>query len=71
MAASTAADIVVLLESGSLVGPGWLDRLLAALDADPRPGLAGPSTNLAWNEQGVFPGSGDTFAQELQITLSP
>src|SRR5437870_352633 len=45
------ADVAVLLESGSMVGPGWLDHLLAALDADPHNGLAGPSTNICWNEQ--------------------
>jgi O-antigen biosynthesis protein len=48
------ADVVLLLESGALVGPDWLDHLLSALQADPRNGLAGPSTNRSWNEQGVF-----------------
>ncbi len=63
LAANTDADILVLLESGSIVGPGWLDRLLAALEADPQHGLAGPSTNLAWNEQNVFPQArGDSAA---------
>jgi O-antigen biosynthesis protein len=47
------ARVVVLLESGALVGPRWLDYLLAALDADPRNGLAGPSTNRSWNEQNI------------------
>lgn len=51
----TDADVLVLLESGVRVAPGWLDRLLAALNADPRNGLAGPSTNNAWNEQSAFP----------------
>lgn len=60
LVAASHADIMVLLESGALVGPGWLDCLLAALDADPRNGLAGPSTNYAWNEQGVYPHSGGT-----------
>jgi glycosyltransferase involved in cell wall biosynthesis len=55
LAAATRAEIVVLLESGAQVGPGWLDYLLAALEAGPRHGLAGPSTNLAWNEQAAFP----------------
>ena len=49
----------VLLESGSLVSPGWLEAL-AALDTDPVNGLAGPSTNLAWNEQAAFPHGGST-----------
>lgn len=54
LATNSAADIVVLLESGSQVGPGWLDHLLAALDAGERNGLAGPTTNYAWNEQCVY-----------------
>lgn len=48
------ADVVVFLEGGCRVGPEWLDRLLRALDADEGHGLAGPSTNRAWNEQGAF-----------------
>ena len=49
---ATASRAIVLLESGSLVARGWLERLLAGLAADPAYGLAGPSTNLCWNEQG-------------------
>lgn len=67
LAAWSDAKLLVLLESGSIVGPGWLDHLLAALAADPSHGLAGPSTNRAWNEQGGFPGAGGTFA-EIQRT---
>ena len=47
-------DFAVFLEAGSLVGPGWLNRLLAALHSGPNVGLAGPTSNRAWNEQGVF-----------------
>jgi hypothetical protein len=47
LAAATDAPVVMLLESGVLVRPGWLDSLLATLDADPFRGLAGPSTNRA------------------------
>jgi O-antigen biosynthesis protein len=60
LAAPADTEVVVFLESGCLVGPGWLDRLLLALDADPRNGLAGPTTNDCWNEQGVYRHSGDT-----------
>lgn len=62
LVSSRTAATYVLLESGSLVAPGWLARLLAALAADPRNGLAGPSTNLAWNEQAVARRSGSTPA---------
>ena len=61
LASATDADVLVLLESGALVGPGWLDHLLAALDADKHNGLAGPSTNRIWNEQCVFPRGGSTL----------
>ena len=54
LAAHSDAAVVVLLESGARVGPGWLEHLLRGLETDPQNGLAGPSTNLSWNEQGVF-----------------
>jgi GT2 family glycosyltransferase len=52
LAAATDAAVIVLLESGSLVGPRWLELLLAALKTSGC-GLAGPSTNLGWNEQAL------------------
>jgi glycosyltransferase involved in cell wall biosynthesis len=62
------ADVYVLLENGARVAPGWLERLLAALAADPRHGLAGPSTNWCWNEQRAFPGGGGTWAELEQAS---
>ena len=44
LATNSDAGVLVLVESGSLVGPQWLDLLLAALDRTGC-GLAGPSTN--------------------------
>jgi glycosyltransferase involved in cell wall biosynthesis len=67
------ADVYVFLESGSLVGPGWLGHLLAALAADDSHGLAGPTTNLAWSVQGEWRGRGatarnvDEIAQHLAL----
>ncbi|HWS54790.1 MAG TPA: glycosyltransferase [Pyrinomonadaceae bacterium] len=63
LASASPADVLVLVESGAVVGPGWLDYLLAALDADASHGLAGPSTNNAWNEQGAFPRAGGTVEE--------
>jgi GT2 family glycosyltransferase len=60
LAANSDTAILVLLESGSLVGPLWLERLEAAL-CRPECGLAGPSTNRAWNEQAVFPRASDSL----------
>lgn len=60
--ASHAADVIVLLESGTIVGPRWLELLLDAM-TKPGVGLAGPTTNTSWNEQGVFRGArGDDAA---------
>jgi glycosyltransferase involved in cell wall biosynthesis len=45
-----AADTLILIESGAVVAPRCIDLLVAALQRTGA-GLAGPSTNLAWNEQ--------------------
>ncbi len=63
LTAISTADVLILLESGAQVGPGWLEHLAAALAADPRNGLAGPTTNKCWNEQGVFPQGGNSTEQ--------
>lgn len=67
LASQTTSEVVVLLESGVVVAPGWLDRLLAALAADPQNGLAGPSTNNSWNEQSAF---GQCSGHTAQITAT-
>lgn len=58
LASDLGADLLVLLENGARVGPGWLQRLVGALDADPACGLAGPSTNRGWTTQAAFPRAG-------------
>lgn len=63
LASQTESDVLVLLESGVTVAPGWLDRLVAALASDPHNGLAGPSTNNSWNEQCAFPRCSGNTAQ--------
>ncbi|HVF29203.1 MAG TPA: glycosyltransferase [Pyrinomonadaceae bacterium] len=69
LTAAGDAEILVLLESGALVAPRWLDHIIAALGADTRNGLAGPSTNYSWNEQRVFPHTGNT-PDEIARTAS-
>jgi glycosyltransferase involved in cell wall biosynthesis len=56
LASRTDAAVVILVESGTVLGPGCVPLLVGAL-AHPRRGLAGPSTNRSWNEQGVFSGA--------------
>lgn len=65
LASESDAKFLILLESGAVPAPGALDRLVVALERDPHAGLAGPSTNSAWNEQNVFPGAaGDRASVE-------
>ncbi len=63
LAADLGAHLFVLLENGARVGPGWLERMTAALDADPARGVAGPSTNRGWNAQAVFARAGGSDAE--------
>jgi GT2 family glycosyltransferase len=46
-------DVLVLLNNDTIVTPGWLDTLVAHLDADPALGLLGPVTNSCGNEAEV------------------
>jgi glycosyltransferase involved in cell wall biosynthesis len=60
------AELLVLLEAGSLAAPGWLDWLVRGLDSHPANGLAGPSTNLCWNPQRAFSSNGDLAERAAQ-----
>jgi glycosyltransferase involved in cell wall biosynthesis len=60
LAAHTDTDVLILLEAGAVPAPGALERIVDVLVSDPGNGLAGPSTNLAWNEQAAFRGARGT-----------
>lgn len=66
----TDSPVVILLESGAIVSPRWLEHLLAALDSSPRVGLAGPSTNRCWNEQGGFESAEEVESRFGTLTRS-
>ena len=55
MTAALAADVYIFVEAGARCTHGALQAMLAALQADAAHGLAGPSTNRAWNEQAAVP----------------
>lgn len=44
---ASSADRVVLLNSDTLVTPGWLDAMLAVMERDARIGVVGPLSNTA------------------------
>ncbi|MDB4916773.1 MAG: glycosyl transferase family 2 [Gemmatimonadetes bacterium] len=70
LAAESNTDVVVLLESGAVPGPRWLDELLGALASSPRAGLAGPTTNRSWNDQGAYPGQLEATDEEIAGTAA-
>jgi glycosyltransferase involved in cell wall biosynthesis len=55
LAAESGANVVMLLDERVIPAHDALRRLVQALVASPGGGIAGPSTNLAWNEQCAFP----------------
>ena len=61
----TDADIFILIESGLLFGTKWLDYILDALCAKTYNGIAGPSTNLSWNQQCIFPNGAESEVSQL------
>lgn len=44
---ASRAPYAVLLNSDTLVTDGWLERLIAAVESDPKAGIAGPLSNCA------------------------
>jgi len=54
--AAAAGAQVLLLNNDTIVTTGWLRRLLAALQGDPKIGLAGPCSNFVGSEQQIDAG---------------
>ncbi|MEW6581379.1 MAG: glycosyltransferase family 2 protein [Actinomycetota bacterium] len=48
-------DVVVILNNDTLVTPGWLTALIAALDRDPAIGITAPMSNYVTGGQIVYP----------------
>ncbi|NYT83431.1 glycosyltransferase [Alcaligenaceae bacterium] len=58
---TTSGDFVILLNSDTIVTPGWLERMLRCFRENPKVGAAGPLSNTAsWQSvPRIFDDSGD------------
>lgn len=64
--AQATADYAVLLNSDTIVTAGWLDRLVACAESNPRIGLVGPLSNTAsWQSIPEVERDGDWAANPL------
>jgi GT2 family glycosyltransferase len=64
--ACSSAEYAVLLNSDTVVTPGWLDRMIACAETDPRVGLVGPLSNTAsWQSIPEIESGGDWAANPL------
>jgi GT2 family glycosyltransferase len=65
------AEFVVLLNSDTIVGPEWLDRLYSAITSDDRNGVAGPLSNTAsWQSIPELEDNGDWAMNPLPEKMS-
>jgi GT2 family glycosyltransferase/glycosyltransferase involved in cell wall biosynthesis len=65
----TSGEFVVLLNSDTVLTRGWLDRLIACAESDPRIGIVGPLSNTAsWQSvPSVLAEDGDWAANPLPV----
>ena len=71
MRASTA-ELVVLLNSDTILTPEWLDRLVACMQSDPQIGMVGPLSNTAsWQSVPKIEDDGDWAINPLPSGVSP
>ncbi len=68
---ASSADCVILLNSDTIVTPGWLDAMLAVVASDPRIGIVGPLSNTAsWQSIPYVEEDGDWKSNAVPDGLS-
>ncbi|MBL8115292.1 MAG: glycosyltransferase [Acidobacteria bacterium] len=70
---ASTGEYVVLLNSDTVVTPGWLGRLIGCAESDPAIGLVGPLSNCAsWQSvPEVFDAAGDWAENPLPTGVTP
>jgi GT2 family glycosyltransferase len=68
----SSSPLVVLLNSDTVVGREWLDRMIACAESDPAIGLVGPLSNTAsWQSAPGVMSGGDWARNTLPAGVSP
>ena len=67
----SSADFVILLNSDTIVSGGWLNRMIACAESDPKNGIVGPLSNAAsWQSIPEIIGYGDWAENPLPPNVS-
>ena len=67
----SSADFVILLNSDTIVSRGWLNRLIACAESNPKIGLVGPLSNAAsWQSIPEIIDFGDWAENPLPLNIS-
>lgn len=68
---ASSAGYVILLNSDTIVTPGWLEKMVACAESDPEIGLVGPLSNTAsWQSVPKIEEDGDWATNPLPAGLS-
>ena len=68
---ASSSSYALLLNSDTIVSPGWLDRMLACAETDPKIGIVGPLSNTAsWQSIPRIEDKGDWAANPLPPGVS-
>jgi GT2 family glycosyltransferase len=69
---ASSAKYVVLLNSDTILTPGWLDRMISCIQSDQKIGIVGPLSNTAsWQSVPKIEDNGDWASNPLPDGITP
>jgi GT2 family glycosyltransferase/glycosyltransferase involved in cell wall biosynthesis len=69
---ASQSPYLILLNSDTIVGPEWLDRMYRAITVDEKIGVVGPLSNTAsWQSVPTLSGNGDWAVNTLPVNMTP